>query len=506
VVAGFAGADLLKDVGDGFMAVSATASDAVRAALLLQHAISREVGEERFRTRIGIHQGEASVLDVDIHGKPKLVGPAADLTARVMSLALPGQILASRAAFNDARQYVGEHPVCAQGEACPLLRWQAHGFYRFKGVEEPQEVFEVGAEGVAPLAALPDGEKAWYVGSPDEEELRGWQPALGQAIPGRAGWVLERNIAEGGFGEVWLGWLPKANQRRVFKFCFDAERLRSFKRELTILRLLRESLGDLEDIARIEDLHMERPPYYLVSEYADEGTLADWVERRGGLAKVPMGVRIEKVARTAEAVAAAHSVGVLHKDLKPSNILVRTGPDGTPRPMIADFGIGVLTDRSRLKEHGITAAGLSVSQRTDNRSSRTGTRLYAPPEMDVGKPFTVQGDVYALGVLLYQMVTGDLLRPLGTGWEKDVEDVDLRETIAEATMRDQAARPATVTAFAERLRGLDERKAARERAAAERARREDCGRARERLALCPPGTRGWEWGCLGARRMGAWRN
>lgn len=90
IVGDIPGAEVLKDVGDGFMTAFPTASDAVRAALKFQHAVANDLNQPRFRVRIGIHQGEVSVLDLDILGKPKVVGPAADMAARIQSLALPG--------------------------------------------------------------------------------------------------------------------------------------------------------------------------------------------------------------------------------------------------------------------------------------------------------------------------------------------------------------------------------------------------------------------------------
>src|SRR5213078_2518105 len=106
------------------------------------------------------------------------------------------------------------------------------------------------------------------------------------------------------------------------------------------------------------------------------GNLFEWAKARGKLSDVPIGERVELVAKIADAVAAAHSVGVLHKDIKPSNILIDES-HGT-RPVLTDFGIGILSDRSRLQAHAVTETGFT--QITQNDSSRTGTRMYAPPE------------------------------------------------------------------------------------------------------------------------------
>lgn len=456
-----AGGEILKDTGDGFMAVVPTASEAVRAALRFQHAASCAADAHRLAVRIGIHQGELGILDLDIHGKPKLVGRAADMAARLQTLARPGQVLLSKPAFDDARQFVRQHPDCASGQ-CPAsdLQWKSHGHYRFKGVEEPQEVFEVGAASTAPLRPPPDGDKGWYIGTPDDEAMRGWRPAAAQAIPARENWILERRLGEGGFGEVWLARRQKTGERRVFKFCFDADRLRALRRELTIFRLLREALGDRTDIARLYEFHLDEAPYYLESEYTQLGDLADWTASRGGLAAIPLAERLEILAAVAEAASAAHGIGVIHQDIKPKNVLMFTNADGTVSPRLTDFGIGAIIDRASLAARGITAAGFT--ERADPRgSSAIGTRLYTPPEVIAGDHFTVRGDVYSLGVMLYQFVVGDLNRPLGVGWEHGVADELLREGIAAATMADPARRLAAAADLARWIRGLDALRAAR---------------------------------------------
>jgi serine/threonine-protein kinase len=334
------------------MATFETASTAVQAALQFQHALMTGFGADgdsgKLRARIGLHLGEVTDVGTDIHGQPKIIGLAADLAARVAALALPGQILLTRSAFDDSRQYVREHPPIGEAKAdeALTLRWMAHGPYVLKGRDEPLEVFEVGAEGIAPLHAPGDSEKARRAVRVDEEETLGWRPAAGLEIPRRKGWTLERQLGLGGFGEVWLGINEKMRERRVFKFCFDADRLRSFRREITLFRLLRETLGDRPDIAQLHEVQLEQPPYYLESEYSELGNLEEWCATQGGLANVPLADRIDIVARVADAVAAAHSVGVLHKDIKPSNILMYRDADGLVKPRIADFGIGVLSDRT----------------------------------------------------------------------------------------------------------------------------------------------------------------
>ena len=473
---------LIKNTGDGYFARTTSVAAAVRFALRFQHGM-RAMGWPSFplTTRVGIHAGE--VADITTLGQADVLAPAADLVARVMSLAVGGQILLTRWPFDEARHFVRAHPAVESGEL-PALTWLAHGPYLFKGCEEPVEVFEVGAENLAPLVAPPDGEKAKRTVRPGDEETLGWRPAVGLEVPGRTDWVLARKIGEGGFGEVWLAEQAAMKQRRVFKFCFDEERLRSFKRELTFFRLIRDALGERGDIARLYDVKLDTPPFYLESEFAEHGNLVEWSEKQGGIGAVPLERRLEIVARVAEAVAAAHSVGVLHKDLKPQNVLMQGRADSEAVPQITDFGIGILADKSALAAHAITAAGFTMNTLVSNAGGSSMTRLYAPPEQLTGKRYTMQGDVYALGVMLYQMVIGDFTRALAPGWEREVQDELLREDLAECLDGEPARRMASVAELAERLRSLEARRSAR---AIEQQRQQRYARRKRRARLAVVG-------------------
>ena len=462
VIAATPRAEILKDVGDGFLARFVAPSDAINAALRFQYLLHQTHKQpERLRVRVGLHLGEVTEIDKDLDGQRKVVGLPADIAARIMNLAQGGQILLTRAAFDSARQNIRRHPsMPGDNAAAPEIRWMAYGRYAIKGIEEPIEVFEVGAEGIAPFTSPPDSEKAKRAYSLEEEETLGWRPAAGLEIPRRPGWIIDRKLGEGGFGEVWLGRHHKTFDQRVFKFCFDAERLQSFKRELTLFRLIRHALGERKDIAKLHEVQLETSPYFLESEFSEEGDLLEWAREQGGISTVPLDQRIDMIARIATAAAAAHSVGILHKDIKPSNILIRREEQNFVRPVLADFGIGVVTDTSRLSDLRMTT-GSGFTETVGNaeaEASRTGTRMYAPPEILANKPFTVQGDVFALGVLLYQVVAGDLEKPLASGWERDISDELIREDIAACVEGDPKRRLGSATELAKRLRELPQRR------------------------------------------------
>ena len=275
-------------------------------------------------------------------------------------------------------------------------------------------------------------------------------------MPRRAHWVLAQRLGEGGFGEVWLA-RHSSGEERVFKFCFEVERLRSLKREVTLFRLMRETLGHRRDIARLTEWDFDEAPYFLESEYGTD--LVRWSERRGGLAAVPLATRLELAAGIAEALAAAHSVGILHKDVKPNNVLMGHDSDGRPYARLADFGIGQLTDTGRLSRPDMTLGGFTETALDDHQG---GTARYMAPELFVGKPATVQADVYALGVTFFQLVVGDFERPIAPGWRREVEDELLADDIAACVDGSPERRLRGPAELADRLRSLDERRQSRQ--------------------------------------------
>ncbi len=438
-----------------------SARDAARAALDLHETVrTHDWRGAAPGVRVGVNMGEIFSFGGAGEASVLQAGRTVDLCRTLTRLALSGQTLFTRGAADDARQSVIE---TLTEDAAPVAEplWLAHGRYVLAGDNrESLEVFELGIPGRAPLQPPPDRPGvALSADSLEEAQMRGWRPSIGQPIPGRDDWTIAEKLGEGGFGEVWLARKP-LKEPHVFKFCFDPERLRSFKRELTIFNLLKQELGDRDDIAKLLDVQVDKPPYFLESEYVASGDLSKWCERQKGLCQVPFATRLKLLIGVARAVAAAHSLGVIHKDLKPSNIFI-VERNGVPQPLLADFGIGILTDRSRLDEKNVT--GMSKTLILGNNSSRTWTWLYAPPESKLpGKAPTTAVDVYALGVMLYQFVVGDLARPLGTGWEEGISDELLRDDIAAATHHDPARRLASAAQLADRLERLEPRRAERE--------------------------------------------
>ncbi len=446
----------------------------VRFAIAWQRALAEHqaVTGAGMDGRMAVHLGEVSrgepTKDDDVD-----IDPAALLMAqRLAALAGRRQILLSRVAFDLARLGAGQKDA-----GIDHLRWLAHGDYQLDN-GEVTEVFEVGLAEVAPCEAPADSAAGRRVIS--QGKILGWRPAPGLGIPQRPNWVIERKLGEGGFGEVWLARQGKTDEARVFKFCYEAERLRSLQREITVFLLLKEELGERRDIARLIDWNLEKAPYFIESAYTSGGNLEEWSRSRGGLTDVTLADRLELMAQVATALEAAHSVGVLHKDIKPANVLITEPPEGPPRAVLTDFGIGQILDRQRLRSHGITAFGWVTGATAEDPTQQAGTHLYMAPELLTGRPPSIQSDLYALGVMLYQVTVADLARPLAAGWERDVDDELLRRDIADCVDGLPDHRPRSASQVAEQLRALDSRHAARQ--AEERALRAAAEAEAETLA------------------------
>src|SRR2546425_3599711 len=463
----FSESEEIETAGDSFLLVFARPSEAVEFALMLQTELESwsQARGIALRQRVGVHLGEVVIEEHTGPGKGKdLYGGQLDVCARVMALAGANQILMTRAVFDNARRVLKGEDVTEVGP----LKWLNHGPYQFKGLEEPIEVCEVRAGMDGPVTPPTNTDKAQRVAAEGELVL-GWRPAIGQEVPNTK-WVLEEKLGEGGFGEVWKAGHEKLDEQRVFKFCFRADRVRSLKREVTLFRLLKERIGEHPNIVRLHDIYFDQPPFYLEEEYVSGKDLKSWCEAQGGVEKVPLDIRLEIVAQAADGLQAAHDAGVIHRDVKPGNILIENPKSEIRNPKsehsqlstlnpqttakLTDFGIGQVISEEYLAR--VTRAGFTQSMLSTS-SSQTGTQMYMAPELLAGKPASIRSDIYSLGMVLYQLLTGDFSRPVATDWWKEISDPLLREDLEHCFAGNPQDRFAGAGQLAKHLRALPER-------------------------------------------------
>lgn len=237
-------------------------------------------------------------------------------------------------------------------------------------------------------------------------------PAL--VVPGQliGPYALDRELGHGGMGTVYLAHraddeFERAVAIKVIRGWADDDLLRRFKVE-------RQILADLDhpNIARLLDGGATTAGVpFLVMEYVDGQTLGAHCDTRG----LTVPARVALVESLCRAVHYAHERGVVHRDLKPGNVLVTS--DGIPK--LIDFGIARLftQDGSSPRAHLETLPGLGRM-----------TPEYASPEQVMGRPITTASDVYVLGLLLYELLTG--VRPQET---PSGTVADLMRTVVETT-------------------------------------------------------------------------
>ncbi len=198
-------------------------------------------------------------------------------------------------------------------------------------------------------------------------------------------YTLVEPLGGGGMAEVYLAHDDVLDRDVALKilrnqYANDEEFVERFRREAqSAAKLSHPNIVSIYDRGRSED-----GAYYIAMEHVQRGTLKDRIKRDGALAPdAAIGVTLQ----IADALQAAHENGVIHRDIKPQNVLVtRTGD-----VKVTDFGIA-------------RAASSPLTQ----TSAVLGTAAYMSPEQAMGKPVGPQSDLYSLGVVLFEMLTGEL--------------------------------------------------------------------------------------------------
>ncbi|MBM7842966.1 Stk1 family PASTA domain-containing Ser/Thr kinase [Herpetosiphon giganteus] len=261
---------------------------------------------------------------------------------------------------------------------------------------------------------------------------------------------LERKLGQGGMATVYLGRDLRLNRPVAIKvlhgqYASDEQFLRRFKHEADAAAQLGHP-----NIVRVYDIGAEGDFHYIVMEYVQGTDLKEIIELQ---APLPVPRTLAIVRQIAEALQAAHDSGLVHRDVKPQNVLI----DSNDYARLSDFGIAKSKQSSALTDPGTTF----------------GTADYLAPEQAQGLGATPLSDVYALGVLTYEMLTGRLpfsgdsplavalqhiqaTPPALRNYNPSIPP-QLEAIVLQAMAKDPAQRPQSARAFAELLRLYRER-------------------------------------------------
>ena len=223
-------------------------------------------------------------------------------------------------------------------------------------------------------------------------------------------------LGKGGMGEVWRARDSKLGREVAIKtlpeeFARDEERLARFEREARLLASLNHP-----NIATIHGLEEENGTQFLVLELVEGDTLADRIKRGA----IPLAESLEIGRQITDALEAAHEKGVIHRDLKPANIKIT--PDDKVK--VLDFGLAKAFAGDGADSTLSNSPTLSMA--ATQAGAILGTAAYMAPEQARGKTVDKRADIWAFGVVLYEMVTG---RGLFHG-------EDLTETVASVVMKE----------------------------------------------------------------------
>src|SRR5215218_4202349 len=250
---------------------------------------------------------------------------------------------------------------------------------------------------------------------------------VGMQLSGR--YRLDAQIGAGGMSTVYRAFDTTLERQFAVKLMHreiasDSDQLERFRREARSVAQLSHP-----HIVGVIDAGEEDGRPYIVLEYVEGETLKERIRRMG---RLPIDEAIAYAIEIARALGAAHARQIVHRDIKPQNVLV----DGEGSAKVTDFGIA----RS-LEDEGLTADGRVL-----------GTTDYVSPEQALGHDVDGQSDIYSLGIVLYEMLTGDV--PFHGENQISVAMKHVREDIPDI----QAVRPevsATTAAVLDRMTDKD---------------------------------------------------
>lgn len=356
--------EVVKTIGDSIMGRFHSVIRAVECAVAMQQALqefnSSRPESEQLLIRIGVHAG-----DVFQTSESDLFGHDVNIAARLESLAEPGSVVVTETVY-----------VLARGKT--NLAFHHLGEFSLKNIGTPLRVYRV-------MAHHGIGDDV-----PDSDAVTETEQQAGECLPSEpvrafGRYRLFELLGAGGMGEVWLAEDTHLERKVAIKLlphhaaADESDRIR-FLREAKATAQL-----DHPNIAQVYEIGEEEGELFIAMAYVDGGSVKDRLNAASGR-PLPLDEVLDWILQAAEGLAEAHRHGIIHRDIKPDNLMLA----GTGLLKITDFGLARLDTSTKL-----TASG-----------STLGTVNYMSPEQALGSDVDHRCDLFSLGATLYELLTG----------------------------------------------------------------------------------------------------
>lgn len=280
-------------------------------------------------------------------------------------------------------QYSGKIAVASRDEIGEL----AAAFQRMlKELKDKQDLVEYLSGGGATVALAAQAQST-PPGRPSRQVALTGLLEMGHVLDGR--YEIKKVLGAGGMGTVYRAFDRQLEEVVAVKtlkpeaVAQDSKSLDRFKEEIRLARRITH-----RNVVRTHDLGEVEGVYYITMELVEGTSLKDLIRKRG---RLPIGVTLTVGKQLCRALEVAHEAGVIHRDIKPQNMVV----DPTGFLKVMDFGIARRTEGHKMGEEGLTAVGTAI-----------GTPEYMAPEQLLGEDLDPRADLYAAGAVLFECVTG----------------------------------------------------------------------------------------------------
>jgi serine/threonine-protein kinase len=248
----------------------------------------------------------------------------------------------------------------------------------------------------------------------------GEDPFVGKVIGGK--YRIVKQLGEGGMGAVYMGeqqmgtTVRKVAVKTLHKHLSQDQQIKDrFQREVsTVVQLEHPNTIQVFDFGTTDDGTL-----YIVMELVQGKSVQDLLEKEGPMPPA----RVENIMRQVTgSLEEAHGLGIIHRDLKPDNVVLCERAGQKDWVEVLDFGIAKRSNETDEKEKKLTQQGMVL-----------GTPPYMSPEQFTGQPLDARSDIYSLGVMMYEMLTGQLPFEANTAWEWATQHMTAQPKAFEAT-------------------------------------------------------------------------